>query len=162
MDLRRLRAGEWIAALSGLMLLASTFLPWYAVEPPASGNLTAWEALAVIDIVLGIVAALAVLLWIVTANQRVPAMSIALAAFVTFAGILAVVLVASRIAALPDGTDGREWGLWLALLAALGIVVGGGLAMADERLSPPGRHTDATGRPVPPPGDMETIPAPRP
>ena len=29
MDLRRLRAGEWIAGVSGVVLLVSLFLPWY-------------------------------------------------------------------------------------------------------------------------------------
>ena len=61
---------------------------------------------------------------------------------------------------LPDGASGRDWAVWLALGGSLGIVVGGVLAMRDERLSPPGRHRDLTGRPTPPPAEIETIPAP--
>ena len=47
MDLRRLRVGEWLAAVSGLALLASLFLPWYG-----PGSVTGWEALSAIDVLL--------------------------------------------------------------------------------------------------------------
>ena len=76
MDLRRVRAGEWVAAASGVALLVSLFLPWYG--PSAS----AWESLAAIDVLLAFVAASGVLLAIVTAVQRVPAVPIALSALV--------------------------------------------------------------------------------
>jgi hypothetical protein len=159
MDLRRLRAGEWITAASGLALLVSLFLPWYgAAEAAFSG----WEWLAVLDVVLALVATLAVALLVITATQAQPAVPIAFTVPVTFAGALAVLLVLIRVADLPDGVAGREWGLWLGLGAALGITAGSLVAMRDERRSPPGSHTDLSGRPVPPPPDVEVIPAPRP
>jgi hypothetical protein len=158
MDLRRLRAGEWIAALSGLVLLVSLFLPWYGGAP---GDASAWEALAVLDIALALVAAFGVGLLVITASQRVPAVPIALSAVVTLVGLIGLVLVLVRIANPPDGFDGREYGVWLALLGAAGIVAGGAVAMRDERLSPPGRHTDLTGRPTPAPPEIERMPAPR-
>jgi hypothetical protein len=156
MDLRRLRAGEWIAALSGVALLLSLFLPWYG--DGASG----WEALAVIDIALALVAAFAVGLFLITASQPVPAVPIALSAVVTLAGLIGLVLVLIRLAFLPGAAEGREWGLWLGLAGAIGIAAGGWLAVRDERASPLGRHTDLTGRPVPPPPETEPLPAPRP
>jgi len=155
MDLRRLRAGEWIAAASGAALLVSLFLPWYG-----SPDLTAWEALSAIDVLLAFVAAAGVLLALVTATQRVPAVSIALSALVTLAGLVGIVLVLMRTLDVPDGAGGREWALWLGLAGAAGIVVGAVLAMRDERLSKPGRHTDATGRPVSSPSEIERLPAP--
>jgi hypothetical protein len=159
MDLRRLRAGEWLAAVSGAALLVSLFLPWYGAGEESS---TAWEALAVLDILIALVAASAVVLLVVTATQRVPAVPIALSACVTLAGAIGVLLVLIRTASLPDGADGREWGLWLGLAGALGIVAGGTLAIRDERISPPGRHTDLTGRPTAAPQEIEPLPAPRP
>ena len=63
---------------------------------------------------------------------------------------------------MPDGAEGRDWGLWLALASTVGIAVGGLLAMRDERLSPEGAYTDLTGRPTTAPGEIETFPAPRP
>jgi hypothetical protein len=159
MDLRRLRAGEWVAALSGAALLVSLFLPWYGT---GEQDTTAWEALAAIDIVLAFVGVLGVALLLVTATQRVPAVAIALSAFVTLAGLVGLILVLVRLADLPGAADGREWGIWLGLAGAIGIVAGGALAMRDERVSPAGRHTDLTGRPSSPPPEIEPMAAPRP
>jgi hypothetical protein len=159
MDLRRLRAGEWVAALSGIVLLVSLFLPWYGAG--AEGDASGWEALAAVDIALALVAAFGVGLLVITASQRVPAVPIALSAVVTFVGLIGMVLAAIRLVSVPDGLDGREAGVWLGLLGTIGIVAGGWLAMRDERLSPEGRHTDLTGRPTSAPPEIERIPAPR-
>jgi hypothetical protein len=159
MDLRRLRAGEWTVAGSGVVLLLALFLPWYTVDSGQSA--TAWQLFAVLDVVLALIAASALALLIVTATQPVPAVPVALAGLVTLAGVVATVLVLIRIVDLPDGAAGREWASWLGLAGSLGIVGGGMLAVRDERLSAPGRHTDQTGRPAPPPPDIETLPAPR-
>ena len=63
---------------------------------------------------------------------------------------------------MPDWAAEREWGLWLALAGTLGIVVGGLIAMRDERLTRGDRHTDLTGVPVAAPREIETLPPPRP
>jgi hypothetical protein len=159
MDLRRLRAGEWVSSGSGVALFVSLFLPWYSA---AGEDATAWQALSVVDLALALVALLAASLLPVTASQRVPAVPVALSAFVTLGGLIALVLALVRVANPPGAADGREWGLWLALAATIGIVAGAGFAMRDERISPPGRHTDLTGRPAPPPPEIEPVPAPRP
>ena len=138
MDLRRLGAGEWLAAASGVALLVSLFLPWYGADPAldsaVGGEATAsgWESLAAIDVLLALVAASGVLLAIVTAAQRVPAVPTALSALVTLSGAFGILLVLFRLADLPDGTAGREWGLFLGLAGALGIVAGAVVAMRDE------------------------------
>jgi hypothetical protein len=159
MDLRRLHAGDWIAAASGLALLVSLFLPWYDA---GSDSMSAWQALAVTDVLLAIVAAGGVLLAIVTATQRVPAVPIALSAIVVLLGLVGLVLVVVRVLALPSGADGRAWALWLGLAGAAGIVVGALADMTDERLSKPSRPTDATGRPIPAHPEVERMQAPRP
>jgi hypothetical protein len=56
----------------------------------------------------------------------------------------------------------RAAGAWLGLAGVAGIVVGGLVAMRDERRSPAGRHTDLSGVPVEEPREVETLPAPRP
>ena len=160
MDLRRLRAGEWITGAAGALLLVSLFLPWYG-EADADASVTAWETLAILDVVLALIAAAAVLLLFVTATQNVPGVPIAMTSLVALAGLIALVLVLIRVADLPDGAEGREWGLFIGLAGAVGIVGGAFVAMRDERLSPPGGHTDSTGRPSPPPPEIETLPAPR-
>lgn len=65
MDLRRLRAGEWIAALGGVALLVALFLPWY---DEGAASRTGWESFAVLDVIFAVVAVAAVLLLVVTAQ----------------------------------------------------------------------------------------------
>jgi hypothetical protein len=177
MDLRRLRAGEWIAGVSGLALLAALFLPWYGGEagsPPPAGwtaygpledgaaSLTGWQSLGALDVVLAVVALAALAIPVITAIQRVPAVALAYESLTTLVGLLAIVLVLIRVMNMPDWATEREWGLWVAVAATLGIVTGGLIAMRDERLSRDGRHTDLTGVPVPAQREVETLPAPRP
>jgi hypothetical protein len=145
MDLRRLRAGEWLAAISGIALLASLFLPWYG---PAS--VTGWEAMTAIDIVLALVAVSGVLLAVATATQRVAAVPIALSALISLFASVAVILVLIRVLEVPGWAGGREWGIWVGLAGALGIVAGALLGMREE-IHPTGARVE-----------IESIPAPRP
>jgi hypothetical protein len=154
MDPRRLRVGEVLLALSGIVLLVALFLPWYG--PDLSG----WEALGVIDVILALVAACAISVSAATAFFRVAAVPIALDALITLLGLVALVLALFRVLDLPDGATGREAGLWTALAAAAGVVVAGALSMRDERPAAPGKYNDATGRPVPRPPEPEPLPAP--
>jgi hypothetical protein len=171
MDLRRLRAGEWMAALAGVALLVSLFLPWYEESDSGVGafssgtttpTLSGWEALAVNDVLLAAFALFAVALLIVTAMQPVPAVPIFLDALVGLAGIIAVALVLVRVGAIPDQAGSRDWGLWVALAGALGIAAGGWISLRDQRISRPGRPTDLTGRPVAEPAEIEVLPPPDP
>jgi hypothetical protein len=160
MDLRRLRAGEWVAAASGVALLVSLFLPWYRPEvcitsyrvPDVSdcAGLTGWESLAAIDVLLAFVAASGVLLAIVTAVQRVPAVPIATSALVSIAGVFGVVLVLFRLIDIPDGASGRDWALWLGLAGAVGIPAGAFIAMRDE-IRPGATRPDIPAIPAPGP-----------
>jgi hypothetical protein len=150
MDLRRLRAGEWIAGISGLVLLVALFLPWYGGEagsPPPKGwtayaplengaaSLTGWQSLGALDVVLAIVALSALAIPAVTAFHRVPALPLAHQSLTTLFAMLAVLLVLIRVLNMPDWAAGREWGLWVALASALGVAAGSLIAMRDERLT---------------------------
>jgi hypothetical protein len=145
MDLRRLRVGEWLAAVSGVALLVSLFLPWYGPD-----SATGWESLTAIDVLLAVVAASGILLAVVTVTQPVPALPIAVSALVSLAGLFGVVLVLLRTLDLPDWAGGRKSGLWLGLASAIGIIAGAMLAMREEAL--PGAESV----------EIEAIPAPRP
>ena len=159
MDLRRLRAGEWIAALGGVALLLALFLPWY---DEGAVSLTGWESFAVLDVIFALVGVAAVLLLVVTAQQRSPAVPLAMSSLLTLGGLVALVLAVIRVAYLPSDASARDVGVWLALAASLAIFAGGALAMRDERLSTGGRHVDLTGRPTPEPPEIEAVRAPRP
>jgi hypothetical protein len=157
MDLRRLRVGEWIVGACGVLLLISLFLDWYG-DPPA----TAWQAFTVLDLILAVLALAAISVPVVTATHRVPAVPLAIETLTTLVGMLGLILVVVRVLNLPGEADGREIGLWLGLVATLGIAAGGLIGMRDERRSPAGRHTDLSGVPVSSPPEVETLPAPRP
>jgi hypothetical protein len=161
MDLRRLRAGEWLAAVSGVVLLVSLFLPWYEVASAPGGfvrygplsraaTASGWESLSAIDVVLALIAACAVLVAVVTATHAVPAVPVALSALVSLVGLVGLILVLLRLLDLPDWAGGREWGIWLALASTVGIIAGTMLAMREEIR--PGRTRV----------EIEAIPAPRP
>ena len=159
MDLRRLHAGEWIAGISGLVLLVALFLPWYGDD---AGSRTGWQSLGALDVVLAVVALAALAIPVVTAVQRAPAVPLAHESLTVLVGLLALVLVLIRVLNMPDWAAEREWGLWVGLAGTLGIVVGGLTAMRDERLTRGERHTDLTGVPVAAQREIETLPPPRP
>lgn len=146
MDLRRLRAAEWIVAVSGAGLLVSLFLPWY------DGYRTAWQALTANDVILAVIGLAALALFLITATQRVPAIPIAFEALTALLGLLAVIVVVIRVVWLPEGVDGREWGLWLGLVAAVALAGGAWIGVRDEQTP-----TEA----APPPPEVEPLPTPR-
>jgi cytochrome bd-type quinol oxidase subunit 2 len=159
MDLRRLRAGEWIAALGGVALLVALFLPWY---DEGAASPTGWESFAVLDVIFALVGVAAVLLLVVTAQQRSPAVPLAMSSLLTLGAVVVLVLAVFRVIDLPSDASARDAGVWLALAATLVIFAGGAVAMRDERLSTAGRHVDLTGRPTPEPPEIEAWRAPRP
>jgi len=161
MDLRRLRAGEWVASAFGLALLVALFLPWYGTGDTGGGTLSGWQSLGILDVLLAIVALSAFLIPVVTAFHRVPAVPLAHQSLTALAGVVALLLVLIRVLNMPDWAVEREWGLWIALAASFGVTAGGLLAMRDERLTRQGRHTDLTGVPVARQREVETLP-PRP
>jgi hypothetical protein len=156
-DLRRLRAGEWMLAAAGALAVASPFLPWYR----ASGSdLTGWEALSVVDAVLFATGLVAIGVVAFTAEQSTAAAPIAAQALFTLLAGVVCVVVWVRVLKLPDGLDSREVGAWLAVAGAPAMVVAALIAMRDERPSAPGRPTDTTGVPVESQREIETLPAP--
>ncbi len=159
MDLRRLRASEWIAGIAGLVLLVALFLPWYGDE---AGARTGWQSLGALDVVLALVALSSLAIPFVTAFHRVPAVPLAHQSLTTLVGGVAILLVLIRVLNMPDWAAGREWGLWVALGATIGVAAGALLAMRDERLTREGRHTDLTGVPVSQQLEVETLTPPRP
>lgn len=176
MDLRRLRAGEWIAAASGVLLAVSLFLPWYTREAARPGSVpgregsrsfSAWEVFSLVDVLLLVLGMLALGLLIVTAVQPTAAVGVAADALLTIlAGVIAIVTVI-RVLALPGSLQASDFDVarapfaWIGLGAVLGVLGGTIVAMRDERLSKPGARTDATGVPVPAAPVIETFPAPQ-
>ena len=161
MDLRRLRAGEWIAAAAGVVLIVSLFLPWYE---SGSFEVTAWKAFRITDVLLLVAGALGLGVLVVTASQETPPLGVAtqsLTVLVTGPIALATLI---RVLNMPGDLDaagaGRTAIAWIGLVAAFGVTVGCLVAMRDERISSPGRPTDSTGVPIDAQAEIESLPAP--
>jgi hypothetical protein len=146
MDISRLSRGELIAAVSGLALLVVMFLPWYGVDVNVAGfsaseSGNAWEVFSTIDVLLFLVAVVAVGAAAAKAAGALPE-DVPVAAIVTGAGALAVLLVLYRLVDLPgpDVPDvagagiefGRKFGIFLGLIAAGGVAYGGWVSMNES------------------------------
>jgi hypothetical protein len=130
-DLRRLRYGEWIAGVSGAVLLVSLFLDWYSA---AGGAVTAnaWESFSVTDVILAIAALFGLALATGAATQRSPAVPVSVGSLTVPVAFVASLLVLIKLLSLPDGADGREFGLYLGVVATLGVLVGAWRSIGDE------------------------------
>jgi hypothetical protein len=173
MDVNRLSTGEKVAGISGLALLIIMFLfSWFSLEDIPEGGLNAWESFSLIDLALLLAVIAGIALAVTAASQSRVDLPVTLSAITAGLGILAVVLIVFRIISPPDfealGIEvelERSIGVFLGLLAAAGVAVGGWLAMQEEgtsfgdqadRLGDRGPGTGAgpgagTGAPPPPP-----------
>ena len=160
MDTSKLSVGDQIAAASGIALLIVMFLPWYGVDVSvgpisASESANAWEALSFIDILLFLIALVAIAVPAAKAADALPA-DVPGATLVLAAGALGVLLVLFRLIDLPTpdisaaGVDfDRKIGVFLGLIATVGITYGGWRASEE---SPVG-STPASAPPPPPAPD---------
>jgi hypothetical protein len=151
-DRSRLSTGELIAGIAGLVLLIDLWFNWYGVKVSGGGGLlkgfsigvsaNAWESFGGIDIILFLVALLAIGVAVLRALGRLPDMSFPPATLLTIAGGLALLLIVYRTIDTPVDTQGvegidvtRKFGLWLGLLSAAALTYGGWRAMQESGAS---------------------------
>src|SRR3954471_589720 len=106
MDLRRLRHGEWIAGIAGVVLFVSLFLDWYSVTfkglpNDPTGASTAWEAFSIADVILAVAALMGISLAVAAATQRAPAVAQALSALTVPVALAAAVFAVVHALSLP-------------------------------------------------------------
>jgi hypothetical protein len=133
MDTGRVSQGQMVAGISGLVLFISLFFSWIGIDVAgiASGSQTGWESQSSLDIYLLIVSVVAVApaILAMTGGADFP---IATAANALLLGGVAVILMFfTMFIGFPDGLD-RKFGMWLALIASIGVAVGGYLAAQEE------------------------------
>jgi hypothetical protein len=150
---RGLRVGEAIYLVAAILLFVLMFFGWYGVAwkngseslggvitSVAGGN--AWQTLEVLPLFLMLAIAVAVgaALLRLSGSDWKPAIPPGVAVCVL--GLLAALGIVGRMISPPDlGGEGvgynvsLELGIFLALIAALGIVYGGWRAMAEEGTS---------------------------
>jgi hypothetical protein len=147
MDFSKLRTGELIAGVCGVLLLIVMFFSWYGVGGAAGSILSAanidttvnaWKAFDFIDIVLFVTALVAIGAAVLAASGRSVALPVAASVIVTVLGIIVTLLVLYRIINQPGPNDlvDVKFGAYLGFLVCLGIAVGGFLAMSEEGATP--------------------------
>ena len=129
MELRRLRSGELLVAVSaGALLALMLFETWF-------GGASGWESLTLLRVPLVITALLALAVVVLTVSRTV-AMACSAAAITVGVGTLTFLLVLYRVAINepgPDAAAGIDLGAYLGLLCVFGCVVGAWRTLADER-----------------------------
>ena len=150
-DRNRLSQGELIAGIAGFVLLIDLWFKWYGVKVSAGGALrnfnigvsaNAWESFGLIDIILFLVALIAIGVAVLRALDNMPDIPYPPATIVTIAGGIALLLILYRIIDTPVDTGGvngidvtRKIGVWLGLLAAAALTYGGWRAMQEAGTS---------------------------
>jgi hypothetical protein len=163
MDFSKLRTGELIAGVCGVLLLIVMFFAWYGIggaqgtilsAADVDTNFNAWQAFDFIDLVLFVTAIVAIGAAVLAASGRSVALPVAASVVVTVLGIIVALLVLYRIINQPGDNAIIEvkFGAYLGFLVCLGIAVGGFLAMADEGTTAPGATAQAPppAQPTPP------------
>jgi hypothetical protein len=165
MDVRRLRGGELLAAVSALGLLAVMFLDWF-------GGGSAWDVLTIGNVLLVALAGLTLTVVVLTLTARPVAMAASAASITVGVAALTLVWLLFRLVIDEPGPDAAGTigiGAYLGLLLVLGCAAGAWRALADERTDAPAslRQTERVlavrGAPRPPPPERDPDrPAPHP
>lgn len=138
--------GSVVAAICAIGLLGAMFLKWYSVTLSGpggseSGSLTAWQAFSGPDIALAILAALVVIFAVLrVVGARVPALRYGAGPIIAIAGVAALALVVFRLVSAPtfeeaalsalgvEQSASRSVGIFVGLVATVGMAVGGAIA----------------------------------
>jgi len=127
--------GERVTALAGFVLMLSTFMGWYAGsgEGPTIAVI-GWHTGVIGKLVFLLGLAVVVLVVLRELGIELPA-TVPESLVIIVLGSLATILVLIRVISVPDQFfpyDGRGIGIWLALIAAVGLIVGGLLRAGEE------------------------------
>lgn len=137
----RRASGEVIAALSAALLFAFMFLPWFGTKhvvaptgfplPARDVTVNAWRSFEFIDIALLVAVIVAVASAALVRAGRAAGREALLSALTAALGLVATALVLYRVIEPLNSTE-REYGLFLGLLAALGVLAGAVIWMRQQ------------------------------
>ena len=133
--LRFWAVGERLTALSGLVLLLSSFMGWYVGSGEGlTISVIGWHTGVLGKLVFFIGLAVLALVALRQAGIEPPA-TVPESLIVIALGALATVFVLIRLISIPEEflpADGRGIGIWVSLLAAIAVIVAGLLEAAEE------------------------------
>jgi hypothetical protein len=144
-SLRRLRAGELLAAAGAACVIVALLEPWY--QGPA-GKLDAWDTFGPAVLLLLVAAGAALALVLSTLTERSAAVPVAIAVWSVPIGLVAVIAGVVRLLERPQHATEVCAGAPLALAGAVAILLGAWLSLRDER---PSRYQPAAPDPRPVP-----------
>jgi hypothetical protein len=127
--------GDRVTWVAGLVLALSSFMGWYAgTGVGIKLAVIGWHTGTLGKLVFFIGLAVLVLVTLRELGFELPP-AIPESLVVLALGILATVFVLIRVISIPDSVlpaDGRGIGIWIALLAGLGVIAGGLLRAIEE------------------------------
>jgi hypothetical protein len=127
--------GERLTWLSGLILLLSSLMGWYVGSGDGlTISVIGWHTGVLGKLVFFVGLAVLGLVALRQAGIELPA-AVPESLVVIALGALATVFVLIRVFSIPEQflpADGRGIGIWVSLLAALGVIVAGLLEAAEE------------------------------
>jgi hypothetical protein len=148
-DIGKLRRGELVAAVGGILLLiALFFVDWYSAAASVTlplgatinvhGDFGAWDGEGFFGFIANLIilgaAVAAITLAVLTATSRTVALPVAASAITAALGIAAVVMVLLRMVFQPGPNNliDLKFGIVLALIASLIVAYGGWDSMKEE------------------------------
>lgn len=130
MEPRRLSRGEWAAAIAGIVMIVALFLPWYET---GDRTFSAWESMAVDDVILAVTAILAIVAALVVAFPRISSVSVAATSLAVLPATVGLVVTLYRLVSpAPPFDVSLGVGAWLGFAATLAIMIGGWAGASDE------------------------------
>jgi hypothetical protein len=128
-------AGGRIAWVSGLVLMLSSFMDWYAGSGEGlTIGVIGWHTGTLGKLVCFLGMAVVLLALLREAGIELPP-AIPESLVVIAIGAVATIFVLIRLISIPDEflpADGRGIGIWIALVAAIGVIFGGLLRAGEE------------------------------
>ena|SRR5829696_1315707 len=163
-DTTRLRFGDMIAGASAVLLFLFTFLRWFKATgeggeeaPDALADafsFNAWEAMPILTFILLLCILAVIAVVAIRATGQQINLPVPLGTVILGAAALALLIILFRLLLTPDpsvsflgqevnvkdndGEVGRSYGIFLALLAALGMLAGGFLSARERGEAIPG------------------------
>ena len=129
--------GELATLISGLVLSISAFTDWYAGSESGGAftlSVIGWHTGALGKLVFFVGLAVLALFALREAGIELPA-TVPESLIVIALGSLATIFVLIRLISIPDKflpADGRGIGIWIALVAAVGVIFAGLLRAGEE------------------------------
>jgi len=164
---RALSTSQKMSGIAALALLVTMFMPWFSQHgivdhrTSVSLSLTAFDAFSIVEAIVLLVALGVLALLFVRGEGRGPGSPAADGAVILLAGGLAGVLIVYGMFSAPGGgpgvTTGLQWGIFLALLAAIWLAstgramrrpAGAGRARPDEVRSAPAARGEGGNEPL--------------